>query len=114
MITVRPVERKGCLWTAGGVLSLGLMPLLLRAHERQLPATLTDEEMVLRNGKRIPWSQFTGATGTKVYLEKTYVGTRWILKHPGGKVVIQTNQIHDPDQVMEFIMSHLPPQALNP
>ena len=108
MLEVRPQERKGCMWTMLSVFSLGVAPMMLRRHEKQLPWQLTDEEMVLRNGTRIPWSQFTSASGTRVFLQDTYVGTRWILKHAGGKVQIQTNQIHDADPVMQFILARIP------
>lgn len=108
MLEVRPQERKGCVWMMASVFSLGFAPMMLRRHERQLPWQLTDEEMVLRNGTRIPWSQFTGASGTKVYFKDTYIGTRWILQHPGGKVEIQTDKIHDADPVMQFILARIP------
>ncbi|HEU0300362.1 MAG TPA: hypothetical protein VFR37_12925 [Longimicrobium sp.] len=114
MLEVRSQERKGCLWTSAAVLSLGLGPLIWRRLEAQLPHQLTDDEMVLRNGTRIPWSQFTSARGTRILMNDTYIGTRWILTHAGGKVQIQTNTIHDADQVMQFILGHLPAAALPP
>lgn len=114
MLEVRTQERKGCVWMMLSVFSLGLAPFFIRRVERQLPAQLDDDAMVLRNGTRIPWSQFTGAQGTRILLNGTYVGTRWILKHTGGKVQIQTNTIHDADQVMEFIFGHLPAGAVPP
>ena len=108
MLEVRPQERKGCVWMMAAVFSLGFAPLMLRRHERQLPWQLTDEEMVLRNGTRIPWNQFTGASGTKVLFRDTHIGTRWILKHAGGKVEVQTDKIHDADAVMRFILARIP------
>ena len=114
MLEVRTRDRKGCLWLTGNVLSLGVLPLVMRANERQLPAQLTDTEMVLRNGKRIPWGDFTRAESLKVYLGSAYVGTRWVLKHRGGKVMLGTERLEDSDRVMEFILRHLPPQALQP
>lgn len=113
MLEVRPQERKGCVWMMASVFSLGFAPMMVRRHEKQLPRQLTDEEMVLRNGTRIPWSHFTGASGTKVFIHETYVGTRWILKHAGGKVEIQTDKIHDPDTVMQFILARIPAQQIN-
>ena len=114
MLEVRTQERKGCVWTMASVFSLGLAPFFIRRVEQQLPAQLTDDAMVLRNGTRIPWGQFTGTKGTRILLNDTYIGTRWILTHSGGKVQIQTNTIYDADQVMEFIFNHLPAQALPP
>lgn len=110
MLEVRPQERKGCVWMMASVFSLGFAPLMLRRMERQLPFQLTDDEMVLRNGTRIPWSRFTGASGTRVLFRDTYIGTRWILKHTGGTVEVPTDKIHDPDTVMQFILSRIPGQ----
>jgi hypothetical protein len=110
MLEVQVRERKGCVWLMGSVFSLGLMPLMLRRLERQLPARFSDDEMVLRNGTRIPWSQFTGGSGTRVMMNDTYIGTRWILKHAGGKVEIQTDKIENPDEVMRFILARIPGQ----
>jgi hypothetical protein len=108
MLQVQPRERKGCGWMMAAVFSLGITPLMLRRLDRQLPAQLTDDEMVLRNGRRIPWSQFTDAKGTQVYFEESYIGTRWILRHTGGRVEIPTDKIHDPEEVMKFILSRIP------
>ena len=114
MLEVRMQERKGCVWLMASVFSLGLVPLLMRRLGAQMPVQLTDDEMVLRNGTRIPWGQFTGASGTKIFFKDTYIGTRWILKHARGKVEIPTDKIHDPDQVMQFILSRIPAPAQNP
>jgi hypothetical protein len=114
MLEVRPLERKGCVWMMVSVFSLGFAPMMLRRMERQLPAQLTDTEMVLRNGTRIPWSLFTGASGTRVLFKDTYIGTRWILKHAGGKVEIPTDKIHNPDEVMQFILNRVPAPPSDP
>jgi hypothetical protein len=111
MLEVQTQERKGCVWMMTAVFSLGFAPYMLRRHDRQLPWQLTDDEMVLRNGTRIPWSQFTGASGTRVLFGDTYIGTRWVLRHAGGKVEVQTDKLQNPDAVMQFILARIPAQA---
>jgi hypothetical protein len=109
---VRLIEKKGCAWIAASVFSLGLAPLLANRHARQSPVRLTEEEMVLRNGTRIPWDQFSGVTATKVYLNKRYIRTRYVLKHTRGKVMVENDGMYDADRVIEFVLAHVPPQAL--
>ena len=41
---------------------------------KQLPATLTEDRMVLRNGVQIPWRQFTRLKVTDVYYRRSLVG----------------------------------------
>lgn len=114
MLEVRTVEKKGCLMTTASVLSLGVLPLLMRMHYNQLPATLTEDGMVLRNGRHIRWSDFTRVKGTRIFVNQTYIGTAWVLKHAGGKVQIRTDNLANADEVMQFILSHVPQQAISP
>lgn len=108
-------ERKGCVWVAGAVLSLGLLPLLNRRADRQAPVRLTEDEMVLRNGRRIPWSTFNRVTATDVYLgsglSKRYVRTVYALKYPEGTIRLATDSLRDADRVVDFVLSHVPPEA---
>src|SRR5690606_25532202 len=108
-------ERKGCVWVAGAVFSLGLLSLLNRRADRQAPVRLTEDEMVLRNGRRIPWSTFNRVTATDVYLgsglSKRYVRTVYALKYPEGTIRLATDYLRDADRVVDFVLSHVPPEA---
>jgi hypothetical protein len=103
----------GCLDYLGCVLSLGFLPLFLWFYRRQLPARLTEEAMVLRSGKEIPWSQFTRAKATKFYYGNAFIGTRYELWHPTGKVEIGTDKVQNAQAVEQFVLSHLPRSAVD-
>ena len=109
---IRLAQNRGCVWVAGSVFSLGLLPLLMRRNARRLPAQLTEEAMVLRNGERIPWGQVTRVATNHVYLNTRYIRTEYVLTHTRGRVVLANDAIQDADHVMAFILGHVPPQAL--
>jgi hypothetical protein len=103
---------KGCLDIFASVLSLGLLPLMLWLQRQRMPAQLTDELMILHNGTQIPWSAYTKATATKVFLNRRYIGTRFVFTHPSGKVELPTDRVEQPQVVTDFILRHLPPHLL--
>ncbi len=109
------IHNRGCLWVATAVLSLGLAPMITGRYYRQVPVRLSDEGMTLRNGRRIPWSAFTRVSATDIYLgsglSKRYMKTRYVLRHTGGKVDLQTDTIRDADRVIAYILERVPPQA---
>ena len=104
----------GCTETMAGVLSFGLVTMYLRSYRKQLPATLTEDRMVLRNGVQIPWKQFTRLKVTDVYYRRSLVGSRYELWHSGGKMEFGTNKIMNSDAVVQFVLRHLPPQVVKP
>lgn len=114
-VEVELIRNKGCMWAATAVLSLGLAPLVVGRYYRQAPRRLTEEEMTLQNGQRLPWSAFTRVTATDIYLgsglSKRYMKTRYVLQHSKGKVDVQTDTLRDADRVIAFILDHVPPQA---
>lgn len=112
-------RRFGCLDGIGCVFSLGLLPLLLWFSMRQSPTQLTEQEMILSNGKRIPWDQFTSAKATDMYFKGSasskgaYMGTRFNLKHAGGTIKFSTNRMDNGREVVQYIYNHVPPHLLN-
>lgn len=100
----------GCLNRVGAVLSLGLLPLLQRSQQRQFPAALTDDGMTLRKGTSIPWSAFTRIRVSDLYVQKVHMNTVYELWHTSGRVHFSARQLEDPQNVVQFILRHLPPQ----
>lgn len=99
----------GCLGVVGAVFSFGLLPLVVRAQEKQFPALLTDEGMSLRNGARIAWKAFTRVHATDFFVEGKYVNCTYELWHTAGKVHFPARRVANIDEVVQFIASHLPP-----
>jgi hypothetical protein len=101
-----------CLDYIAGVLSLGCLPLFFWFYRRQLPARLTEEGMVLRSGRQIPWSAFTKLKATEVHYGDALVGTRYELWHSSGKVEIGTDKIQNAQAIVDYVMAHLPPPVV--
>lgn len=90
------------------VLSWGLWPFMIWRYKRQLPIRLTEEAMIFRDGREVPWSDFKRLKVTHQYYGQTYVGTRVELWHSTGKVEIDTDKVRHADAVVQFLSSHLP------
>lgn len=101
----------GCVGRLGGVLSLGLLPLVLRKHENQFPLRLEGDSMILRSGARIPWSAFTRVRATEILLNGRYQHTLYELWHPGGRIHFPSHRIEDAESVVKFVMAHLSPNV---
>ena len=98
----------GCIEKFAILASFGLAGLMLKIHRNQLPRTMTETEMVLRNGTRIPWSTFKRIQVTEIRVHGVPVGTQYMLWHDRGKVVIMDNKILEPQAVIEFMSRRLP------
>ena len=105
-VELKPMGKAGC---AGTVLSLGLLPLLARGQEGQFPATLTDEAMTLRNGRKIPWSAFNRFRATEVQFGGKTAHTLYELYYQGGRVHFPSHRIGNVSAVIDYIARHLPP-----
>lgn len=111
---VKFVKPSGCLMLFLGVLSLGVAPLVIWWQQRSWPARVDETGLTTRAGKFIPWHAFTrvvhvatqlgsGATATRV--------ERLELHSPSGKVLVPTERLLNSEQVIGYILDHLPEQA---
>jgi hypothetical protein len=107
-------KKGGCAEQMGCVFSLGLLPLMLAQQRKQMPISLTEAEMVLKNGTRIPWGNFTRMTATDVYLNRAFVRTQYALNHTNGKVMFGSDKIENSQEVIQFMLNHLPRNIVNP
>lgn len=108
------LKPRGCVDSLGTVLSLGLLPILQRSKERQLPLRLDEETMTLRDGRQIRWSDFTRLRATDLYYNRRPIGTLYELWHPGGRIYFDTHRLLNADAVVQFVLSHLPPEVVKP
>src|SRR5688500_3051486 len=106
------IRGMGCVDTAGCFVSLGLIPIMIFMQINSLPRELTDEALITRNGKPIPWSAFTKAKITHQLVKATqrskgtYQGTHFELSHPGGKLKFYTFRVANNEEVVSFITNH--------
>jgi hypothetical protein len=98
----------GCIGVLGALLSLGLMPLVRRSHERQFPRTLSDTGMQLRSGRNILWTDFVRAHSSATYRRDRYLFTQYTFWHSGGRVTFPSHRIADAQAVIRYITARLP------
>jgi hypothetical protein len=98
-----------CVDYVASGLSCGCLPALLLFYWWRLPARLTEEGVVLRSGRLVPWGNFRRAQATDFYYHGVFRGTRYQLWHTAGRVEIDTDRIRDPEAVVRFLRDHLPP-----
>jgi hypothetical protein len=91
-----------------GIFTVGIGPLVLALQKKVLPRDLNDDGMTLYNGTRIGWSQFTKMYVTDVHLNGRYVGRRFEIWHTGGKVTFNTQNFHNSDDVVGYVLARLP------
>jgi hypothetical protein len=103
----------GCTDTLVAVITLGLYPLYFYFYKQKMPRRLTREGMILRNGKQIPWGQFTRVKRTDIFYgpREVFTGSRYQLWHSRGKVQFGTPMLANADDVVAFMAQHLPPEA---
>jgi hypothetical protein len=98
----------GCVGALGALLSLGLMPLVRRRHERQFPQMLSDAGMQLRSGRNIPWTDFKRAHSSATYRRERYKFTQYTFWHSTGRVTFPSHRIADAAAVVQYIAARLP------
>lgn len=102
----------GCLMIVGGLFSFGVFPLLVWLDRRKYPAAVDDDGMLLRNGTKVPWGEFTRAQITKVHVNGRYVTDRLDLWHSHGTTKMDYRFVEDAPRVVDFIVRHLPARAV--
>ena len=113
---VQYYKTSGCFNVILGVLTLGIVPLVIWRQQRQWPARVDENGLTTRGGKRIPWQEFTRVTRQITYLGSGATATRverLELSSPQGKVLVPTERLANREQVTTYILRHLPEQAFD-
>jgi hypothetical protein len=72
--------------------------------------------MILRNGTRVPWDRFKRSKRTDIFYgqNRVFTGSRYELWFEGGKTQFGTPMLTNADEVVTFILRHLPEAARGP
>ena len=106
-VTLRPAPM-GCLRLGLGIISLGLIPLLLRSRERHFIWRMDDAGFETRGGKRIAWTDVTsvrrvqGRMGGAVLSDELLISTRH------GEVSLPLWRAEQPAAVRDYALQRLP------
>ena len=91
-----------------GLFSMGVAPWAIWRSMRTWPAQADEEGMTLRNGTRIPWTDFTQIRKVDVMLNGRKVSQRFDLRWPKGKVSIVPDRLFEGDTVAQYVWDRLP------
>ncbi len=105
---VKIFKLSGCLTFVLGVFTLGIAPLAIWSQQRQWPAYLDENGLTTRSGKRIAWDEFTRAVRVVTRVASGVTVERYELHSPQGKVLVPTERLVNGQDVVQYILAHLP------
>ncbi len=99
----------GCLGIGLGVMSFGLIPWMIRNNDRNFfPASVDDQGVVTRRGKRILWTEF--AKVRKIVIDRGM--SKYTLEYhfdsPKGRVAFHRGRIENIEEVLQFVWAQIP------
>ncbi len=94
-----------------GVLTLGVGPLFVWLQQRNWPRRMDESGITTRSGKQIPWGAFTRMTYSRTRMAAGYEVERYDLYGPRIHVTVPTERLVDGQQVVAYLMNHLPEQV---
>jgi hypothetical protein len=109
-IVLRPAPL-GCLRLGLGIMSLGLIPLLLRQREGHFIGRMDEAGFLTRGGKRIAWTEVTGARRVQGTLNGAVMSDEVLISTKRGEVSLPVWRAENPAAVVDYAMRHLPPGA---
>lgn len=107
-IVLRPAPM-GCLRTGLGIMSLGLIPLLLRRQEGRFIRVMDDAGFETRGGKRITWAEVTAVERVQGRMNNAVLSDELVLRTRQGAVSLPLWRAVDPAAVRDFALRRLPP-----
>ncbi len=111
-VTLRPAPY-GCLRMGLGIMSLGLIPWLLRRSERRFIRRMDEGGFETRAGKRIAWTEVTKAERVQGRMNGVVMSDELLLSTRRGRVSLPVWRAVEPAAARDYAMRHLPPSVWN-
>jgi hypothetical protein len=102
----------GCLRLLLGVLSFGLIPLLLRREDGRFVRRMDGQGFETRDGRRIAWADVTEVRHAQGWVRGKLMSDELLLSTPRGKISVPLWRAEHPAAVREYALSHLPDLSL--
>jgi hypothetical protein len=106
-ITLRPAPM-GCLRGALGIVTLGLIPWMLRRTEGRFIRLMDDAGFETRDGRRIAWAEVTRVERAQGTMNGKVLSDELLLSTPKGTVSVPLWRAENPTAAREFALRHLP------
>jgi hypothetical protein len=105
----------GCLGIPLGIMTLGIVPLMIANNDRNLfPASVDDQAVVTRAGKRILWTEFTKVRKVVIKNGMSRYTLEYHFDSPKGRVAFHMRRIENIEQVLAFVWTRIPAQMRPP
>jgi hypothetical protein len=98
--------------TGLGMMSLGLIPLLLRRQEGRFIRRMDDGGFDTRSGKRIAWNEVTSVRRVHGQMKGAVLSDERLLSTRQGTVSLPLWRAEEPAAVEDYATQRLPPSTL--
>jgi len=114
MMEIDYAKPPGCLMVVLGVCTLGVANLIIHLKSRRWPALADDQGLRLRDGTRIPWTEFTGAQEVTTDVGGTVVRRLDLHTKQSGTVQFPFERAHDAQRAVDTLLARMPGAAPPP
>lgn len=99
----------GCVMWPLYVLTLGILPLLLRMGERHFIARMNPDGFETRGGLRVAWNEIDRVQRTVGKVRGMKMSDELLVFSPKGRASLPTWRIENADEAVEYFTRHAPP-----
>jgi hypothetical protein len=98
----------GCVTVPLAIMTLGLVPLLMRKGERHFIARMDEEGFETRGGTRIAWSEVERVQRTVGKVQGMKMSDELVLHTRKGRASLPTWRTVNADEALAYFQSHAP------
>lgn len=107
-VELRPAVN-GCLMAIFALMTLGLVPVLMRMGERHFIRRMDDTGFQTRGGKRIAWSQVTDIKRVIGTMGDAQLSNEFIVRSSKGKASLMLSRCKNAEVAQAFLLARIPP-----
>lgn len=98
----------GCITVPLAIMTLGLVPMLMRKGERHFLARMDEEGFETRGGTRIAWSEVERVQRTVGKVQGMKMSDELVLYTRKGRASLPTWRTENADEVLAYFQAHAP------
>lgn len=101
----------GCVTLPLAVMTLGLVPLLMRQGERDFIARMDDDGFETRGGRRVSWSELTKVRRVLGKVKGMKLSDEIQLYSPHGRSSLPTWRTENGEEALAYLLARIPDHA---
>jgi hypothetical protein len=98
----------GCVTLPLAVMSLGLVPLLMRLGERHFIARMDESGLETRGGTRIAWNEIERVQRTVGKVQGMKMSDELLVFSPKGRASLPVWRTENAEEALAFFLGHAP------